>query len=48
MGASSTWNTVWDVQATVNSDESSGEAAVDVRAGVRVLLSEAQKDLVCT
>ena len=47
MGASSTWNTVWEIRATVDGDNV-GQAAVDVRAGVRVLLSEAQKDLVCT
>jgi type II secretory pathway pseudopilin PulG len=49
MGASSTWNTVWEIRATVaeDSDGNAGEAAVDVRTGVRVLLSEAQKNLVC-
>ena len=47
MGSASTWNTVWEIRATVEGDNP-GQAAVDVRAGVRVLLSEAQKDLVCT
>jgi hypothetical protein len=47
MGASSSWNTVWDIRATV-AGNNPGQAAVDVRAGVRVLLSEAQKDAVCT
>lgn len=37
-----TWNTVWDITATVN-DPVSG-AAVVVRSGLRVLLSEAQKN----
>jgi type II secretory pathway pseudopilin PulG len=45
---SSTWNTVWDIRATVNADENAGGAAVVVRAGVRYLLSEADKDAVCT
>jgi hypothetical protein len=48
MGSTSSWNTVWELQATVTGDENSGEAAVDVRTGVRVLLTEAQKDAVCT
>jgi hypothetical protein len=47
MGSTSSWNTVWDIRATVTGDNA-GEAAVDVRTGVRVLLSEAQKDTVCT
>lgn len=37
-----TWNTVWDITATVN-DPVSG-ATVVVRSGLRVLLSEAQKN----
>ena len=45
---SSTWNTVWDIRATVNADENAGGAAIVVRAGVRALLSEADKDAVCT
>lgn len=36
-----TWNTVWDIQATVT-DPVSG-ASVKVRSGIRVLLSEAKK-----
>jgi type II secretory pathway pseudopilin PulG len=44
----STWNTVWDIRATVNADQNAGGAAVVVRAGVRYLLSEADKDAVCT
>jgi hypothetical protein len=47
MGSTSSWNTVWDIRATVTGDNA-GEAAVDVRTGVRVLLSQAQKDAVCT
>lgn len=43
--ASSTWNTVWDLDATV-ADPASG-AAVRIRSGVRVLLSQAQCDAVC-
>lgn len=45
--AASTWNTVWDLNATVLPNENAAEAAVRVRAGVRVLLNEAQKDEVC-
>jgi Tfp pilus assembly protein PilV len=48
MTVSSTWNTVWDIRATVNPDENAGGASVVVRAGVRYLLSEADKDAVCT
>ena len=44
----STWNTVWDIRATVNADENAGGAAIVVRAGVRALLGEADKDAVCT
>ena len=49
MTLDATWNTVWDIQATVERDDgiNLGGAAVVVRAGVRVLLSEAQKDAVC-
>lgn len=43
--SSNNWNTVWDLEASV-SDSVSG-AAVKVRSGVRVLLSDAQKNLVC-
>jgi len=46
MGSVSSWNTVWDIRASVTGNNP-GQAAVDVRAGVRVLLSEAQKDAVC-
>ena len=44
--ASSTWNTVWNLEATVT-DPASG-ASVRVRSGVRVLLTESQKDAVCS
>jgi hypothetical protein len=47
MTVASTWNTVWDIDATVNSATNVGGAAVRVRTGVRVLLPEAQKDAVC-
>jgi hypothetical protein len=45
--AASTWNTVWDLDASVLPTDNAAEAAVRVRAGVRVLLNEAQKDEVC-
>lgn len=43
--SNSTWNTVFAMQATVDDDVTG--AAVTVRSGVRVLLSEAQKNLLC-
>jgi len=47
MSTASTWNTVWDIDTTVNGADNVGGAAVRVRSGVRVLLSQAQKDGVC-
>ena len=44
----STWNTVWDIRATVNADENAGGAAIVVRAGVRALLGEADMNSECT
>jgi Tfp pilus assembly protein PilX len=44
-GAGSTWNTEWDINSRVT-DAASG-ASVQIREGVRVRLSEAQKNLVC-
>ena len=45
---SSTWNTVWDIRATVNADENAGGAAIVIRAGVRALLGEADMTAECT
>jgi Tfp pilus assembly protein PilX len=45
MSTSSFWNTVWDINASVN-DTVTG-ASIQVRQGVRVLLSRAQKEAVC-
>jgi Tfp pilus assembly protein PilX len=45
MSSASTWNTVWSLDATV-SDPASG-ALVRIRSGVRVLLTQAQKNAVC-
>jgi Tfp pilus assembly protein PilX len=45
MSTSSHWNTIWDIDATVN-DAVSG-ATVRVRHGVRVLLTQSQKNAVC-
>jgi len=45
MSGSSSWNTVWEVEATVT-DANSG-VAVEVHSGVRVLLTQAEKDAVC-
>lgn len=41
-----TWNTIWEIVATVE-DPASG-ASVRVRSGVRVLLSDAAKSAVCS
>ena len=45
MSSGSTWNTEWDIDATVT-DTASG-AAVRVRQGVRVLLTQTVKDTAC-
>lgn len=47
MTTASTWNTVWDIDATVAPDSNAAEASVRVRAGVRVLLTQAERDTVC-
>lgn len=41
------YNTVWDIDASV-SDAAGSSAAVRVRQGVRVLLSQTQRDAVCS
>lgn len=45
MSGSATWNTVWEIDANV-SDPQSG-ASARVRSGVRVLLTQTEKDSVC-
>lgn len=47
MTVASTWNTIWDLDATVNGADNAGGASVRVHAGVRVLISEFQKNSVC-
>jgi hypothetical protein len=47
MTVAATWNTVWDLDASVAGANNVGGAAVRVRSVVRVLLSEAEKNLVC-
>jgi hypothetical protein len=47
MTVASTWNTVWDLDATAGPAGNAGGAEARVRAGVRVLLTEAQKNAVC-
>ena len=44
--SSDTWNTVWLLDAT-STDSSGGGAAVRVRTGVRVLLTDAEKKSRC-
>ncbi len=46
MSSTSSWNTVWEFNATVN-DAKTG-AKTTVNAGVRVLLTQTQKDTVCS
>ncbi|MCY1281356.1 hypothetical protein D9M71_569250 [compost metagenome] len=43
--SSNTWNTVWSLDARVSDEKTSG--AVQVRSGVRVLLTDAKKNAVC-
>lgn len=45
MSTGSTWNTDWDIAATVT-DSASG-ASVQVRQGVRVLLTQTEKAVAC-
>lgn len=45
MSSGATWNTEWDIDARV--DDAASGASVRVRQGVRVLLSEAQKNNSC-
>ena len=47
MSAASTWSTVWNLRATVNANNNTAGASVRVHSGVRVLLSESQKNAVC-
>jgi hypothetical protein len=47
MTIASTWNTVWDIRATVAPEDNAGGAAVVVRAGVRALLTESRKEAEC-
>jgi hypothetical protein len=46
MSTTSSWNTVWDIEAVVDSTQTGAKTTVN--AGVRVLLTQVQKDLVCT
>jgi len=47
MTAAPTWNTVWDIDAAVDGAQNAGRATVRVRQGVRVLLSQADRDIRC-
>ncbi|HQS36681.1 MAG: hypothetical protein B7Y16_07680 [Methylotenera sp. 24-45-7] len=42
----SSWNSVWDIVAEVNDNKTGAKTAVN--AGVRVLLTETQKNAVCS
>ena len=48
MSLDSTWNTVWELDATVAAADNAGRAAARVHAGVRVLLTGTQKTAVCS
>lgn len=45
MAGASTWNTLWNIQASIIDSRTGTE--VTVQAGTRVLLTEAQKQAVC-
>jgi Tfp pilus assembly protein PilX len=45
LSLASTWNTVWDIAAAVT-DADTG-ATMNIRAGVRVLLNQAERDTAC-
>ena len=47
MSVAPTWNTVWDVDASVDGADNAGGATVRIRQGVRVLLSQADRDMRC-
>lgn len=47
IATSSTWNTEWDINSRVTDTASGSGASVQIRQGVRVRLSEVQKNLVC-
>lgn len=46
MSTATTWNSIWEIEATV--DDAKSGAKTTVREGVRVLLSTAQKNAVCS
>jgi Tfp pilus assembly protein PilX len=46
-GVASTWNTVWEIDASVAPANNTSEAAVRIRSGVRVLLDQNQVSDVC-
>lgn len=47
MSNSATWETLWDLSGTVTSYQNTTGATMEIHEGVRVLLSQAQKDAVC-
>lgn len=46
MSSASSWNTLWDIEAIV--DDAKTGAKTTVRTGTRVLLTQAQKDKMCS
>lgn len=46
MSSASSWNTLWEIEATV--DDTKTGAKITVRTGARVLLTQIQKTAMCT
>ena len=46
MSSAASWNTLWDIEAVV--DDAKTDAKITVRTGTRVLLTQAQKDAMCS
>ncbi len=42
-----TWNTVWEIDATVTATGNVGQAGARVHSGVRQMLTQVQKNIVC-
>lgn len=45
LSSSAYWNSIWNISATATDDRSG--AAVNIHQGIRVLLTQAQKDALC-
>jgi hypothetical protein len=47
LAVTSSWNTFWDIAAIVSSTGNNGGAAVEVHEGVRVMLTDGEKNIAC-